>query len=163
MTKTIVVATALLLGSALAFAGVQKGQRAPDFSLAALKGGTTSLSSLKGKVVLIDFWAQWCEPCKKELPQLDKLAKEYAGKGVAVIAVNIDKNRDNAERMVKQLGVSLDVLLDPAGSVAGQYDLPKMPTSFVVDKKGIVRYVNEGFEGGQDVAKFRQELDELTK
>lgn len=156
-----VVAFSLVAG--VAFAGVGKGQRAPEFSLPSLHGGTVSLSSMRGKVVLIDFWAQWCEPCKKELPQLDRLAKEYAGKGVAIVAVNIDKQRDNAERMVKQLGVTLPVLLDPAGSVAGTYDLPKMPTSFVVDKKGIVRYVNEGFEGPQDVSRFKQELDELTK
>ena len=161
MTK-LIVALSLLCASA-AFAGVGKGQHAPDFALPSLKGQRVALSSLKGKVVLIDFWAQWCEPCKKELPQLDRLAKEYAGKGVVVVAVNIDKQRDNAERMVKQLGVSLDVLLDPAGSVAGAYDLPKMPTSFVVDKKGIVRYVNEGFEGSQDVARFKQELDDLTR
>ncbi len=162
MKRSVLIAAALCLGGA-AFAAVGKGQHAPDFSLPALKGGTASLASLKGKVVLIDFWAQWCEPCKKELPQLDRLAKEYAGKGVVVLAVNIDKQRDNAERMVKQLGLSLNVLLDPAGSVAGTYDLPKMPTSFVVDKKGIIRYVNEGFDGAQDVARFKQELDELTK
>jgi peroxiredoxin len=161
MTKTIVAAALLIAG--VAFAGVGKGQRAPEFSLPALQGSTVALSSMRGKVVLIDFWAQWCEPCKKELPQLDKLAKEYAGKGVVIVAVNIDKQRDNAERMVKQLGVSLPVLLDPAGSVAGTYDLPKMPTSFVVDKKGIIRYVNEGFDGPKDVERFKQELDELTK
>jgi peroxiredoxin len=160
--KKLVVALSLL-SAGVAFAGVGKGQHAPDFSLQSLNGATVSLSSLKGKVVLIDFWAQWCEPCKKELPQLDKLAKEYAGKGVQIVAVNIDKQRGNAERMVKQLGLSLDVLLDPAGSVAGSYDLPKMPTSFVVDKKGIVRYVNEGFDGPKDVDRFKQELDELTK
>jgi peroxiredoxin len=160
--KKLIIAAALLTAGA-AFAGVQKGQRAPEFSLPSLKGDTVALSSLRGKVVLIDFWAQWCEPCKKELPQLDQLAKQYAAKGVVIVAVNIDKQRDNAERMVKQLGVSLPVLLDPAGSVAGSYDLPKMPTSFVVDKKGIVRYVNEGFDGPKDVDRFKQELDALTK
>ena len=160
--KKLMVAAALLAAGA-AFAGVQKGQRAPEFSLPSLKGSTVTLSSLKGKVVLIDFWAQWCEPCKKELPQLDRLAKEYAAKGVVIVAVNIDKQRENAERMVKQLGVSLPVLLDPAGSVAGSYDLPKMPTSFVVDKKGIVRFVNEGYDGPKDVDRFKQELDELSK
>ncbi len=153
--------TLVLLTSGVAFAGVQKGERAPAFSLPSLKGSTVTLSSMHGKVVLIDFWAQWCEPCKKELPQLDRLAKEYAPKGVVIVAVNIDKQRDNAERMVKQLGLSLNVLLDPAGSVAGTYDLPKMPTSFVVDKKGFVRYVNAGFDGPQDVARFKQELDDL--
>jgi peroxiredoxin len=148
---------------ATAWAGVGKGQKAPEFALPTLKGQTVSLASLRGKVVLVDFWAQWCEPCKKELPELDKLAKSYAGKGVVVLAVNIDKQRANAERLVKQLGLSLDVLLDPAGSVAGSYDPPKMPSSFVVDKHGIVRYVNEGFEGPGDVEKFKHELDELTK
>jgi len=161
MKKTII--TAALFVAGIAFAGVGKGQRAPEFSLPSLSGSTMALSSMRGKVVFIDFWAQWCEPCKKELPQLDKLAKEYAGKGVVVVAVNIDKQRDNAERMVKQLGVSLPVLLDPAGSVAGSYDPPKMPSSFVVDKKGIIRYVNEGFDGPKDVDRFKQELDELLK
>jgi peroxiredoxin len=161
MNKTIFALALLTAG--VAFAGVQKGQRAPEFSLPSLKGSTVALSQLRGRVVLVDFWAQWCEPCKKELPQLDRLAKEYAPKGVVVLTVNIDKQRENAERMVKQLGLTLDVLLDPAGSVAGSYDLPKMPTSFVVDKKGIVRFVNEGFDGPKDVDRFKQELDELTK
>lgn len=164
MRKTLVAALlASLAFSSVASAGVGKGQRAPEFALASLKGSKVALSSLRGKVVLIDFWAQWCEPCKKELPQLDKLAKDYAGKGVVILAVNIDKQRENAERMAKQLGLTLDVLLDPAGSVAATYDLPKMPTSFVVDKKGIVRYVNEGFDGPKDVERFKQELDELLK
>ena len=160
--KKMIVALALLTAGA-AFAGVGKGQRAPEFSLPSLKGSTVTLASMKGKVVLVDFWAQWCEPCKKELPQLDRLAKDYAQKGVVIVAVNIDKQRENAERMVKQLGVSLPVLLDPAGSVAGSYDLPKMPTSFVIDKKGIVRFINEGFDGPKDVDRFKQELDELIK
>jgi len=160
-SRTIVAAALLMAG--VAFAGVGKGQRAPEFSLPSLSGSTVSLASLRGKVVLIDFWAQWCEPCKKELPQLDKLSKEYAGKGVVIVAVNIDKQRDNAERMVKQLGVTLPVLLDSSGSVAGSYDPPKMPSSFVVDKKGIIRYVNEGFDGPKDVDRFKQQLDELAK
>src|SRR5215475_5246781 len=163
MRKLIVVVALSLLSAGVALAGVGKGQHAPDFSLPSLHGGTVSLSSLRGKVVLIDFWAQWCEPCKKELPQLDRLSKEYAGKGVVIVAVNIDKQRDNAARMVKQLGVTLPVLLDASGSVAGSYDPPKMPSSFVVDKKGIVRYVNEGFDGPKDVDRFKQQLDELSR
>jgi peroxiredoxin len=155
-------ALALMLSVALpAFAGVNKGQRAPDFALPTLKGGKTSLQALRGKVVLVDFWAQWCEPCKRELPELEKLWREYGARGVVVLSVNLDKQRDNAERMARELGLTFDVALDPSGSVAGTYDLPKMPTSFVVDRKGVVRYVHEGFEVG-DVARFRRELDELT-
>jgi peroxiredoxin len=153
---------AFLLISSVALAGVGKGQKAPDFSLPTLSGPKLSLSSLRGSVVVIDFWAQWCEPCKKELPQLEKLAKEFAGKDVIVLAINVDKTRENAQRLAHQLGLTMPVLLDPAGSVAATYDLPKMPTSFLVDKKGIVRFVHEGFEGSGDVERFRKELSELT-
>ena len=149
--------------AAPAFAGVTKGQRAPDFALPTLSGSRMSLASLRGKVVVVDFWAQWCEPCKKELPQLDKLAKEFAGKNVVILAVNLDKTKDNAQKLAQQLGLSLPVLLDPAGSVAATYDLPKMPTSFLIDKKGIVRFVHEGFEGSGDVDRFRSELNQLTQ
>src|SRR5207302_7645992 len=101
VTRALVAAvmSLSLSSSSVALAGVGKGQRAPEFALTSLKGPKVTLSALRGKVVLIDFWAQWCEPCKKELPQLEKLAREYAGKGVVVLTVNIDKQRDNAERM----------------------------------------------------------------
>ena len=165
--KRTTIALALAAASAVSFAAyaaVTVGQRAPDFSLAKLAGGgNQSLGSLRGKVVIVDFWAQWCEPCKRELPQLDRLQKDYAQKNVVIVAINIDRQRENAERLVKQLGISLEVLLDPVGSVAATYDLPKMPTSFVVDRKGIVRYVHAGFEGSGDVEKFRTELDALTR
>jgi thiol-disulfide isomerase/thioredoxin len=121
-----------------------------------------ALSSLRGKVVLIDFWAQWCEPCKKELPELEKLSRQF-GDRVAVLAVNIDKQRANAEKLARQLGLTVDVLLDPAGSVAASYDPPKMPSSFIVDKKGMVRFVNEGFEGAADVERLKKELSELLQ
>lgn len=162
--KSSIVSGALaltLVAGGAAVASVGKGQKAPDFSVSTLKGGKLSLSSLKGKVVVLDFWAQWCEPCKRELPELERLSKAYAGKDVAFVSINIDKQKDNAARLAQQLGVTFDVGLDPAGSVAGQYDLPKMPTSFVIDKKGVVRYVHEGFEGSGDVERFKKEIDEL--
>lgn len=156
-------ALALVLLSGVALAGVGKGQKAPDFSLATLSGPKLSLSSLRGSVVIIDFWAQWCEPCKKELPELQKLAKEFGDKDVVILAVNLDKTKENAQRLAHQLGLTIPVLLDPSGSVAGMYDLPKMPTSFLVDKRGIVRYVHEGFDGSADVDRFRKEISELTR
>ena len=160
--RAAVVCSSILLCAAPASAKVGKGQRAPAFSLTSLKGEQVSLAAQAGKVVVIDFWAQWCEPCKRELPELDKLQKDYAKKGVKVLTINIDKQRDNADRLARTLGISLEVLLDPAGSIAATYDLPKMPTSYLVDRSGVVRYVHEGFESG-DVARFKHELDELTK
>lgn len=163
MTRTL-VAIALSLGlAATAFAGVGKGQHAPDFSLPSLKGPRVSLASMRGKVVVLDFWAQWCEPCKKELPELQKISQEMGGKNVVVIGVNIDKQRDNAQRLVRQLGLTFPIGLDPAGSVAGTYDLPKMPTSFVIDQRGVVRYVHAGFDGADDVAKLKSEISSLAR
>lgn len=163
MKRTLCVLALVLGMAAPAFATVGKGQHAPDFSVPSLKGARLSLASLRGKVVLLDFWAQWCEPCKKELPELQKLSKEFAGKNVVVIGVNIDKQRDNAARLVRELGLTFPIGLDPAGSVAGTYDLPKMPSSFVIDPRGVVRYVHAGFDGAGDVAKFRQELSSLAR
>jgi len=163
MRRSFALTLALAFPLSSAFAGVGKGQRAPDFSLPTLKGAPVSLSSLRGKVVLLDFWAQWCEPCKQELPELQKLQQAYAGKNVVVVGVNLDKQRDNAERLAQKLGLTFPVALDPSGGVAGTYDLPKMPTSFVIDQKGLVRFVHEGFEGPKDVERFKQELDQLTK
>jgi len=159
-----ILVAALLMLAAPAYAKVGKGQRAPGFALTALDGNKVALSSFAGQVVVLDFWAQWCEPCKHELPELDRLQKDYAGKGVHIVTVNIDKQRDNADKLVRLLGISsLKVLLDPAGSVAATYDLPKMPSSYVIDKKGIFRFVHEGFDGSGDVSRFKHELDELTK
>jgi peroxiredoxin len=160
--KTALLLLALVLSPSLAAAGVGKGQKAPDFNLPTLKGPKLALSSLRGKVVILDFWAQWCEPCKKELPELEKLQQRFAGK-VAVVSVNIDKQRANAEALAGQLKLSFPVALDPQGAVAATYDLPKMPTSFVLDQKGVVRYVHEGFDGAGDVKRFEKEIGELTK
>ena len=121
--------------------GKMVGKPAPDFTLPVAANGESGarmqLSELRGRPVVVDFWAQWCEPCKHELPELDKLHKEYARKGVRIVTVNIDKQRDNADKLVRLLGLQLDVALDPSGSVAASYDLPKMPTSYVLDKKGV--------------------------
>jgi peroxiredoxin len=80
-----------------------------------------------------------------------------------VLPVNLDQERKNALATVARLKLSLRVLFDPAGKVAERYDPPKMPTSYVLDQKGVVRYVHEGFEGAKDVARLRRELLELTK
>jgi peroxiredoxin len=162
MKKTLIALTGLLAVSGIANARVGKGQKAPDFNLPTLSGKSLNLASLKGKVVILDFWAQWCEPCKEELPQLEKLAKKLGG-DVVIVGVNIDKQRENAASLAKKLGLSFEVGLDASGSVASTYDLPKMPTSFVLDKKGVVRFIHEGYEGEGDIKRFEDEVAQLRK
>ena len=158
-------ACALLLGLAVATAAGKAGNRAPDFSLPARGGATVKLSGLRGKVVLVDFWASWCKPCKKELPELDKLAKAYkdAGADVVILAINIDTQRENADKALKAMKIQhLTVLYDAQSTSAEQYEPATMPTSFVIDKKGIIKSVHEGYNAG-DEKKVKAEIDALLK
>jgi cytochrome c biogenesis protein CcmG, thiol:disulfide interchange protein DsbE len=156
---------AAIAASSRADAKQNQGDRAIDFTLKDLDGKSVKLSSLKGKVVLVDFWASWCVPCKKELPALDAMSAKYAKdkKDVVILTINIDKDRKNAEKFLSSAKIkALRVLLDPDGAVAEQYDLPTMPTSYVIDKKGIVKHVHEGYDAG-DEKTVAGEIDALLK
>ena len=105
-----------------------------------------ALSSLRGKVVLLDVWASWCIPCKKELPMLDAIARRLGGKGVEVLAVSIDQKRRTSKFLETQPRWTLTIAHDPHGAIADTLQPEKMPTSYVIDRAGIIRYVNSGFE-----------------
>ena len=139
------------------------GERAADFRLKALDGKTVALSSLRGKVVLVDFWASWCEPCKRELPILQEMAARLRGRGIEILTVNLDRERANVEAFLKLRAIALPVLLNPDLSVADRFQPPKMPSSYVIDRKGLVRYVNAGFEPGDEKAIEKQLLDVAGK
>jgi thiol-disulfide isomerase/thioredoxin len=112
-------------------------------------GGKINLGSLKGKVVLVDIWASWCGPCKEEMPLLDELAGRLKKKGVQIIAVSIDEDKESAEAFLSSRpSWSLTVAHDPKGKLPEALHPGKMPSSYVVDAEGIIRYVNEGFERG---------------
>jgi cytochrome c biogenesis protein CcmG/thiol:disulfide interchange protein DsbE len=151
------------LMSRSAAAAQKVGQGAADFSLLDFKRVPTRLSELRGKIVVLDFFASWCEPCKKELPALEKLHRELSPSGVVFLGINLDREQANAAEMVKRFGLSFKVLLDPEGKVAEAYDPPKMPSSYVIDKTGVLRFVNQGYDGAGDIARLRQQIGELTR
>ena len=140
-----------------AHADLKSGDRARDFEEKTLRGDTLKLSQLRGKVVLVDFWASWCEPCKKELPVLAKLAPRLKEKGVEIVAINIDEKKANAEAFMKEHGLNLTVVYDKDHKIVGQWEPPKMPTSFVVDRSGVIRAINAGFDSG-DESKLEKQL-----
>jgi thiol-disulfide isomerase/thioredoxin len=112
-------------------------------------GGKIDLGSLKGKVVLVDIWASWCAPCKEEMPLLDEMAGRLKDKGVQIIAVSIDEDRESAQEFLSSKpSWSLTVAHDPKGKLPEALHPGKMPSSYVLDAAGIIRYVNEGFERG---------------
>ncbi len=124
------------------------GKACPDFKLPTPEGKTVSLSDFKGKVVLIDFWASWCKPCKEALPYLAKNYSSIKKQGVDIVAVNIDKSEDAMKSWLKDLGVSIPFAIghDAAGkAVASKYQPPTMPSTFFCSKDGKVKHVAAGF------------------
>ena len=139
------------------------GQMAPDTEFATLPGsGTVSLSSLRGKVVLLDFWASWCAPCQEELPLLDDMASRLKSKDIEVVGLSIDESKADALQFLKRKSSwTLTLGHDPEQKTADRFKPPKMPTSYVIDRKGVVRHMNAGFERA-DLKKIEDQLLELA-
>jgi peroxiredoxin len=114
------------------------GEQAPNFVLKDLQGKEVSLEDYKGKGVLINFWASWCEPCKAEMPALNNIHKKYKDKGVEVIGINAGDTELVAKTFTKEMGLEFPVVLDPKGDVQKAYKVIPLPTSFLIDKDGKV-------------------------
>jgi peroxiredoxin len=140
-------------GQALA---LDKGEKMPKAALKDLAGKPIAASALAGKVVIVDFWASWCAPCKQELPALEKLYQKYKDKGLMVIGVSVDSELDKAKALAKSLKLSFPSAHDAEHTLAEQFDPPRMPSSYVIDQKGIVRFVHEGFRAGDEAAIERE-------
>jgi peroxiredoxin len=137
---------------------------APDFTLKSLQGSNLRLDEYKGQVVLINFWATWCGPCRQELPLLDRIHQRYQDAGFAVLGINVEgaNKADEAQAMVSKAGVTFPVLIDEGQQVSELYALEAMPTSVVVDRDGVVRYVHLGYKPG-DEAKYLEVVKQLIR
>ena len=137
---------------------------APDFTLKSLEGSNLRLDEYKGQVVLINFWATWCGPCRQELPLLDRIHQRYQDAGFAVLGINVEgaSKTDEAQAMVSKAGVTFPVLVDEGQQVSELYALEAMPTSVVVDRDGVVRYVHLGYKPG-DEAKYLEVVKQLIR
>ena len=136
------------------------GEKAIDFTLKSFEGDVIRLSDLRGKVVLLDFWASWCVPCREELPLLDLLQRTYGSRGFTVLALNIDNHEENARTFLEQLSVRLNPLWDNDKKVVEAYDVEKMPTTFILDQAGNIRFIHSGFETGQ-FHEYKQQIEYL--
>ena len=123
--------------------GPQVGQAAPDFILTDEAGETVSLSGLRGTPVLLNFWATWCEPCRKEMPELQKLQDSLPGK-LHVIAVDVGENKTQAAAFKQELGLTFTTPIDPTRQATAKYNLFGLPASYVIDKDGVIRAVKFG-------------------
>jgi thiol-disulfide isomerase/thioredoxin len=133
---------------------------APDFALRSLKGAPVRLSEHLGEVVIVNFWATWCGPCRQEMPLLDALYGKYKQAGLVLLSVNIDENVEPAIEMAQTLKVSYPVLFDSRKEVSRAYDVGAMPVTVLVDRAGVVRYVSEGYKPGYE-KRYTDKLREL--
>jgi len=151
------------LGSNAALAALPKvGAAAPDFAAKSNSGRNVRLSELRGQVVLVNFWATWCSPCRQELPLLNKIYTQYRSAGFMLLAVNVDDNRRDAEAMLKRLDLRFPTLFDGNKSVAKLYGVDTMPATLVIDRDGRVRFVHRGYYDGYE-RKYEQQVRELLK
>ena len=136
------------------------GFAAPDFSLTTLDGKTISLSDLRGRDVVINYWVTWCIPCKEELPVLDKLGQEYGPQGVTLISIDgIQQDTiGDVQSIVSKLGLTHPILLDEGTSFSKAYWVKFMPTSIFIDKQGVIRFIQLGSTTEEN---FRAKIEDL--
>lgn len=139
----------LFAATSLASSGME-GQEAPDFALKSSTGENLRLSEFRGDVVMINFWATWCGPCRQEMPLLDELHNRYERVGFNLLGVNIDDDSRRAMQMIDELGVDFPVLFDSRKEVSEMYDVETMPVTVLVDREGTVRYVHLGYKPGDE-------------
>jgi len=145
----IALVFSVFAASSLASSGME-GQLAPDFALKSSTGENLRLSEFRGDVVMINFWATWCGPCRQEMPLLDELYARYQRVGFSLLGVNIDDDSGRAMDMIEELGVNFPVLFDARKEVSKLYEVEAMPVTVIVDRTGTVRYIHHGYKPGYE-------------
>ncbi len=125
-----------------------------SYSIFPARADSLDLSAYKGKVVLVDFWASWCNPCRLSFPWMNEVQQIYGRKGLVIIGVNVDHDRDLADDFLKANAAQFKIVYDPSGKIASEYNFKDMPTSYLIGRDGKIRYVHNGFypnkEGSYD-------------
>ena len=165
MRPTLRIASVLVAGVLAAGFGAgarAAGSAAPDFSLPARDGSTVRLSELKGQVVMVNFWATWCGPCRQEMPLLAQLQSKYEPLGFTVLGVNVEPDSAAAVTWLKGVPVAFPILFDRKNAVAQSFGVEGMPSSVFIDRNGNVRYVHRGYAPG-DESKYADMIRSLAK
>jgi len=160
--KRLLLGAALAMGANVAVPAVAPATAAPDFTLRSMNGPNLRLQEQRGQVVLVNFWATWCGPCRQEIPHLNKLYEKYHASGFVLLGVNIDEDPRVAADVAAKLGVKFPVLLDTDKKVSRLYDMSAMPATVVIDRDGRVRYIHRGYRDGYEQS-YEQQIRGLLK
>ena len=133
------------LAGASAASALSIGDTAPPLALPDVAGQQVDLQGLRGNVVYVDFWASWCGPCKRSFPWMNEMARKYASKGLRIVAINVDRTRDDADRFLRTAPAEFTVVYDAAGTSPAAWQVKSMPSSYLVDATGRIAWVESGF------------------
>ena len=135
---------------------------APDFTLKSLGGENLKLSEFRGDVILINFWASWCGPCRQEMPLLDALYQRYNPIGFTILGINVENDSEQAMKLLKEMPVSFPILFDTQNTVSKLYNLVGMPSTMIVDRDGNIRYQHFAYLPGYE-KKYEEQIKELIR
>jgi len=158
---TLIALLVITLASVVAVAKI-KADSAPDFVLKSASGKNVRLSELKGRVVMLNFWATWCGPCAEEIPHLNELHESLDPYDFELLGINLDEDQSKAIHLAKKLEVNFPVLFDTEKDVSRSFDIKAMPTTIIIDRSGNIRHVNYGFKNGY-IERYHRQIQALRK
>lgn len=141
---------------------VKVSGKAPNFTLKSLSGKNVKLSEFRGQVVMINFWASWCGPCRQEMPLLEKIYKKYKRLGFTLLGVNVEEDSRAAKNWLKDVTTSFPILLDNTNKVSKLYKVSAMPTTVLIDRNGNMRFLHKGYKPGYE-NDYKREVKKLIR
>jgi len=158
----------ILIGCCLLGLGVMPASaktisgNAPDFTLKSRSGKNLRLSDYRGQVLLVNFWASWCGPCRQEMPLLENLYKRYKKLGFTILGVNVDTDSTKANHYLRDMSVTFPIVYDNSNKVSKAYSVNAMPTTVIVDRNGKMRFLHQGYKPGYE-GDYKKEVVQLIK
>lgn len=160
-SKLIQMAVVLMLIATQVHA-ISESAPAPDFTLKSNSGKNIKLSELRGQVVMINFWASWCGPCRQEMPILNQLYQRYEPMGFTLLGVNVEEDSGAANKVLREIPVDFPVLYDNKNQVSETYQVRAMPSTILIDRDGKVRYLHKGYKPGYE-EDYQKQVRELIR
>lgn len=157
--KTI---TAVFLSCSLSVSALDIGQVAPDFTLKSTEGKNLNLVEQRGQIIIINFWASWCGPCRKEMPMLQSLQEKYNSLGVSVWGINVEQENQAGRDFLADLELSFPIFFDSTNTISANYQVEAMPTTVIVDRSGKVRFIFQGYRNGYE-QKYSKAIKQLIR
>ncbi len=151
----------LLVGVTVSHAAELSG-KAPDFTLKSMNGKNLKLSEFRGQVVMLNFWASWCAPCRQEMPLLEDLYKKYKPLGFTLLGVNVEQDSSKASTLLRSIKVSFPILFDNQNKVSKLFTVSAMPTTVIVDRDGNMRYLHQGYKPGYEL-EYQKQIRSLLR